>query len=258
MEIKGCVGFVTGANRGIGKAFVEALVKAGAARIYAAARNVTSVASLVADDPGRIVAVALDITDPGLVQDAAKRCGDVDLVVNNAGVNQRAPLIGAEDLDGARTEMETNYFGTLVMCRAFAPVLAANGGGAIINVLSLASLVNFPVSGSYCASKAAAHSMTLGVRAELSRQGTQVVGVFPGPVDTDMSATDTLPKVPPAQIADSALDAVIRGIADVYPDVMADDLRVGLEEIRTVVKEPHELQQPITFGEKAKDGQSFE
>lgn len=251
------VALVTGANRGIGKAFVEALVKAGAARIYAAARNVTSVTSLVADDPGRIVAVTLDITDPVLVQDAAKRCGDVDLVVNNAGVLQRAPLIGAETLDGARTEMETNYFGALVMCRAFAPVLAANGGGAIINVLSLSSLVNFPSVGSYCASKAAAHSMTLGVRAELSRQGTQVVGVFPGPVDTDMSAPDTLPKAPPAQIAESALDAVIRGIADVYPDVMADDLRVGLEEIRTVVKEAHELQQPITFGEKAKDGQGF-
>ena len=167
MEIKGCGGFVTGAKRGIGRAFVDALVKAGAARIYAAARNVTSVASLVADDPGLIVAVALDITDPGLVQDAAKRCGDVDLVVNNAGVSQWAQLIGAENLDGARTEMETNYFGTLVMCRAFAPVLAANGGGAIINVLSLAALVNFPVVGSYCASKAAAHSMTLGVRADL-------------------------------------------------------------------------------------------
>ena len=198
---------------------------------------------------------------PGLVQDAAKRCGDVDLVVNNAGVNQRAPLIGAEDLDGARTEMETNYFGTLVMCRAFAPVLAANGGGAIINVLSLfpclsGQLPRFRVLLRLKSRRPLDDSRSSG--RTLPPGELRWSEFFPGPVDTDMSATDTLPKVPPAQIADSALDAVIRGIADVYPDVMADDLRVGLEEIRTVVKEPHELQQPITFGEKAKDGQSFE
>ncbi|MEE9140049.1 MAG: SDR family oxidoreductase [Alphaproteobacteria bacterium] len=228
MDITGSTALVTGANRGIGRAFVEELQQAGAARIYATARDVSTLAELASGDPQRVVPVPLDITDEGQIRDAAAMAGDVNLLVNNAGVAKFAGLIRAENLDAARTEMETNYFGALAMIRAFAPILGANGGGAIVNVLSIASRVNFPMLGSYSASKAAAHSMTQGVRAELSDRGTLVVGVYPGPVETDMVAGLTMPKAPPAEIVRAALEAVITGLEEVYPDPMATELRDGL------------------------------
>jgi len=228
MEIRGSIALVTGANRGIGRAFVEALQIGDATRIYAAARNVSSLADLAAGDPQRIVPIPLDITDLDQVGDAAKRCGDVNLLINNAGIALFAGVIAADNLDAARTEMEVNYFGTLAMCRAFAPILAANGGGVVVNMLTIGSVVNFPMIASYCASKAAAHSMTQAVRAELSAQGTHVVGVYPGPVDTDMSAGVDMPKSTPLEIAEAALDAVTKGLEDVYPGDMAASVRDGM------------------------------
>ena len=228
MEIRGSIALVTGANRGIGRAFVEALQMGDATRIYAAARNVSSLADLAAGDPQRIVPVPLDITDLDQVGDAAERCGDVNLLINNAGIALFAGVIAADNLDAARTEMEVNYFGTLAMCRAFAPILAANGGGVVVNMLTIGSVVNLPMIASYCASKAAAHSMTHAVRAELSAQGTHVVGVYPGPVDTDMSAGVDMPKSTPLEIAEAALDAVTKGLEDVYPGDMAASVRDGM------------------------------
>ena len=228
MEIRGSIALVTGANRGIGRAFVEALQMGDSTRIYAAARNVSSLADLAAGDPQRIVPVPLDITDLDQVGDAAERCGDVNLLINNAGILVFTGVIAADNLDAARTEMEVNYFGTLAMCRAFAPILASNGGGVVVNMLTIGSVVNFPMIASYCASKAAAHSMTHAVRAELSAQGTHVVGVYPGPVDTDMSAGVDMPKSTPLEIAEAALDAVTKGLEDVYPGDMAASVRDGM------------------------------
>ena len=228
MEIRGSIALVTGANRGIGRAFVEALQMGDATRIYAAARNISSLANLAADDPQRIVPIPLDITDLDQVGDAAERCGDVNLLINNAGIALFAGVIAADNLDAARTEMEVNYFSTLAMCRAFAPILAANGGGVVVNMLTIGSVVNLPMLASYCASKAAAHSMTHAVRAELSAQGTHVVGVYPGPVDTDMSAGVDMPKSTPLEIAEAALDAVTKGLEDVYPGDMAASVRDGM------------------------------
>ena len=228
MEIRGSIALVTGANRGIGRAFVEALQIGDATRIYAAARNVGSLENLAAGDPQRIVPIPLDITDLDQVGDAAKRCGDVNLLINNAGIALFAGVIAADNLDAARTEMEVNYFGTLAMCRAFAPILAASGGGVVVNMLTVGSVVNLPMVASYCASKAAAHSMTQAVRAELSAQGTHVVGVYPGPVDTDMSAGVDMPKSTPLEIAEAALDAVTKGLEDVYPGDMAASVRDGM------------------------------
>ena len=184
MEIKGSVALVTGANRGIGRSFVEALLARGAAKIYASARRPERLADLAERHKGIVVSLKLDITQPADISTAARQCRDVQLLVNNAGINLQAGLIAANDLAAARAEMETNYFGPLAMCRAFAPILAANGGGAVVNMLSILARVNLPMYGSLCASKAAALSLTKGVRGELAKQGTLVVAVMPGAIDT--------------------------------------------------------------------------
>ena len=228
MTINGRVALVTGANRGIGRAFVEALIARGAAKIYAGARDPGTLADLVGRHPDRIVPIKLDITQSADIAAAAAGCRDVALLINNAGINRQAGLIAASDLTQARAEMETNYFGPLAMCRAFAPVLAANGGGAIVNMLSILARVNLPMYGSLCASKAAALSLTQGVRAELAKQGTLVVGVMPGAVDTEMERNFPPPKLPPAEAARAALDAAEQGVEDVYPGDMATGMSQGL------------------------------
>lgn len=227
MQVKDCVALVTGANRGIGEQFVRALRAAGARRIYAAARDAGSLA-VAAADRGAVVPIAIDVTREADIAAAAARCNDVTLLVNNAGVNFNTPLVGIASLANARAEIETNYLGTLAMCRAFAPVLKANGGGAIVNMLSILSRVNLPLMGSLCASKAAALSMTQGVRAELKKQGTLVVGVMPGAVETRMTEMLPPPKMNPADVAKAALEAVEKGVEDVYPGEMAQGVAAGL------------------------------
>lgn len=228
MEIRGSTALVTGANRGMGKAFVEGLLAAGAAKVYAAARDAATLKSIVDEGQGRVVPLALDVTDPKQIQAAADAAGDTTLVINNAGVAGFAGLIAADTLEPARLEMEVNYFGALEVIRGFAPVLKANGGGTLVNIGSIASHVNFPALGSYSASKAAVHSLTQGVRAELSDQGTQVIGVYPGPVETDMAKNIDAPKVPPAQIVQAVLEAVEAGTEDVFPDPMASEIHGNL------------------------------
>ncbi len=224
MEIKGSVALVTGANRGIGKAFVEGLLAGGATKVYATARKPASLEETVALDPERVVPLALDVTEPDQVQAVAEQAGDVSLLLNNAGTAQFTGLIAADSMEAARLDMETNYFGALSMTRAFAPVLKANGGGAIVTVASIAAFVTLPMIGSYSASKAAAHSMIQGTRAELRSQGTLVVGVYPGPVDTEMSKGLPMDKASPRQIVRATLDAVQAGTEDVFPDPTAAGL----------------------------------
>jgi NAD(P)-dependent dehydrogenase (short-subunit alcohol dehydrogenase family) len=214
--VVGAVALVTGANRGIGAAFVQGLLEAGAQRVYAAARDPQTLAALVQSDV-RVIPVALDITDDASVQEAATRLVDVDLVVNNAGVALGARLIAAADLSAARQEMEVNYFGLLRMCRAFAPILAANGGGTLINMLSILARVASPAAGSYSASKASALSLTQAVRAELQAQGTRVIGVLPGYVDTAMAERITAPKIQPIEVVRATLDALQTDQDEVYP-----------------------------------------
>lgn len=213
MDISGSVALVTGANRGLGAVLATQLLDRGATTVYAAARNPRT----ITDD--RLVPVALDVTDPGSVRRAAESCGDVTLVVNNAGRSGAGPLLGA-DLDAVRADLETNFFGPLHVIRAFAPVLERNGGGAVVDVLSVLSWLTLPAAGSYAASKAAAWSLTNSVRAELRGRGTLVVGAHMGFMDTDTIPALDVPKIPPAQVAAAILDAVAAG-AD---EVLADDV----------------------------------
>lgn len=214
MKIKGSTALVTGANRGLGLAFVRALREAGRAKIYAVARQVNTVAA-----DGVIKPIQLDICNSEHVDSAASECRDVDLLINNAGIAAFAPSLGAPTIDSARQEMETNYFGTLAMCRAFAPILKHNGGGTLVNILSTASWFGFPMQGSYCASKAAEWSLTMAIRFELREQGTLVVGVHAGYIDTDMAAEVSAPKSRP----ESVVGRVLAGIENNEEEILADD-----------------------------------
>ena len=147
MKIEDSVAVVTGGNRGIGEAFVRALLAAGAARVWVGSRDPDAAAHLAAEEPGRAVPLRLDVTRPEQIAAAAARCGDASILVNNAGAFLNQRLIGADSLDAAREEMEVNYFGPVGMARAFAPILASNGGGAIVNVLSSGGLVAVPAMG---------------------------------------------------------------------------------------------------------------
>lgn len=229
MKIKDSIVFITGSNRGIGKSYVKALLNHGVKKVYAGMRDVSVFGRISSEWPvehrEKVEPVAVDITDEKQIQSAVAKAGDVNLLINNAGIANFTGLIAAENLGSARQEMEVNYFGTLMMSRAFAPVLKKNGGGALVNVLSVASLGNFPVLGSYSASKAALHSLTQGIRAELAVQGTQVFGVFPGPIETDMAKDFDMEKSSPDLIADGTLKAIENGEEDIFVDPMAVQFR---------------------------------
>ncbi len=232
MKIDGSAALVTGANRGLGRAYARELVKRGAAKVYGAARQ-----SAAVTEPG-VTPIALDITDPDRVAQIAAQCTDVSLLVNNAGVMKASTFIGAPNLDAARLEMETNYFGTLSMCRAFAPVLAANGGGAIVNMLSVTSFYTNPFNASYGASKAAAWSLTNGIRIELHHQGTLVVAVHAGFIDTDMSALVDAPKISPESVARQAFDAVEAGLIEVLADERTRTIKASLSRDHKLIYPP--------------------
>jgi len=222
VNVEGSVALVTGANRGLGRAFARALLDAGAAKVYAGARDVASVT-----DPG-VIPVALDVTDHEQVARVAAELGDVTIVINNAGVGLGAAAVGGDDLDAHRAEFEVNYFGPLAVSRAFAPVLAANGGGALVNMLSALSWVSFPQFGNYSASKSAAWSLTNGLRTQLRGQGTLVVGVHAGYIDTDMAASVDGPKIAPEDVARQTVAALAAGDEEVLADEVSRNVKAAL------------------------------
>lgn len=227
--IKGKTALVTGANRGIGEAIVDALVKAGAARVYAAARNLKDLTALTARHGARVIALQLDVTNPAQIAAAASAAPDVQLLVNNAGY---AGYTGGTFSDtkwlvAGRQEMDVNFFGTFAVSQAFAPVLAKNNGGAIVNIASVASLVNFALLASYSASKAAVHSLTQATRMMLKSQGTQVFGVYPGPIDTRMAEDIPFEKTSPADAAQAIITGIEAGTEEIFPDPMSQGMGAG-------------------------------
>jgi NAD(P)-dependent dehydrogenase (short-subunit alcohol dehydrogenase family) len=217
MRIPGSVALVTGANRGLGERFVRQLLDRGAAKVYAAARTPGKV-----DIPGA-TPVRLDVTDPASIEEAAAAAPDVTLLINNAGISTHTPLITG-DLEKIRLEIETGYFGPLNVTRAFAPVMAKNGGGAVLNVLSILSWVHRPHYGAYSSAKAAAWAMTNVIRQELVPQGIDVTGLHVGYLDTDMAAyVDPSDKTDPAVVAALALDGIEARAAEV---IVGDNTRM--------------------------------
>ena len=220
--IKGSVVLITGATGAIAQALISALEARGAAKIYAAARDVSGLTA-----SARLVPIRMDVTSDDDVAKAAALAADVTLLINNAGVNHNTAFMLAPDLAIAREEIEINYLAPLRLTRAFAPALTRNRG-VVLNVLTILARVNLPLMGSYCASKAAALSLTQGLRGELGPKGVRVIAAMPGAVDTRMTAGLPIPKMAPAEAAAEILDGFEAGEEDIYVGEMARGLAQGL------------------------------
>ncbi|MFF7754764.1 SDR family oxidoreductase [Streptomyces sp. NPDC007971] len=224
MEIKGSIALVTGANRGIGRAFARALIDRGAAKVYAAVRDPATVSEQ------DLTTVRLDVTEPAEVAAAAAAAQDVTIVINNAAVGGFDTKLLTGSFDSAREAMDVNYFGTWAVSRAFAPVLARNGGGALVNMLSAASWAARPEYPGYAASKAAQWSLTGALRQALRDQGTLVVGVHASFVETDLSSFTDAPKISAADVAEQTLEALENDRVEVLADERTRQVKQALSQ----------------------------
>jgi NAD(P)-dependent dehydrogenase (short-subunit alcohol dehydrogenase family) len=222
MKIQNSVVLVTGANRGLGLEFAKQALSRGAAKVYATARDPSKIAL------AGVVPVRLDVTDPAQVAAVAAQCKDVTLLINNAGIARLGGIVAGDLAPLLREQLETNLFGMLHMSRGFAGVLANNGGGAILNILSILSWVNTPAIGGYGITKAAAWGLTNSLRHELRAQGTQVVAFHAGFIDTDMTRGLDIPKARPDDVVRQAFDAIEAGQEEVTTDEPTRQVRGGL------------------------------
>ena len=219
------VAFVTGTNKknGIGRAIVHALLDQGVKKVYATARDTKDLQDLVTESDGKVVAVTLDVMDLDSIKRLPEQCPDVTLVVNNAGYFSSGTGSSLEnEISNVQQEIKVNYLAPLAIVSSFAPLLKNSNESAVVNINSIASLVNFPVGGTYSASKAAAHSLTQAQRRDLPN--SLVVGVYPGPIDTAMAEGLPFDKTPPSAVADAVITALKKGEEDVFPDGMANQL----------------------------------
>jgi NAD(P)-dependent dehydrogenase (short-subunit alcohol dehydrogenase family) len=216
MDFNGAAVLVTGANRGLGRVFAQELARRGA-KVYAGARNPASVV-----DDG-VVPVQLDVTDAASVAAAAKELGDVSIVINNAGT-----LVGGGNVDSIQAEFDVNFYGLVRTTDEFAPILKANGGGVLVNVLSVLSFIGAPTARGYAASKAAAWSLTKSTREALREQGTRVVAVHAGYIDTDMASGVDAPKITPEDVVSQVLQAIQNGDEEVLADDVTRSVKAAL------------------------------
>lgn len=217
---------VTGANRGIGKAIVETVLDHGAAKVYAAVRTLESAQPLVEKYGDKVVPVELDLSNPKTIQTAADFARDTQVVINNAGVLKTAGPLDGQAFEALEFEMNVNVYGLLHMAQTFAPVLKANGGGVLVQLNSVVSMKAFPNFATYCASKAAAYSITQSLRDTLKEQGTQVISVHPGPIATDMGSEAGLEEIaePPALVGEAIVEAMKSGSFHAFPDSFAKQI----------------------------------
>ena len=220
MNVSNAAALVTGANRGIGRSLVKALLNAGAAKVYAAARNVADLKDIAALDPARVVAVKLDVTDRAQLARLPELAPDVRLLINNAGVLDFGTALDMP-LEAIDRNFSVNVYGPLLTTRALAPVIERNGGGAVVNVLTIVALASMPALAGYNASKAASWSFTQSLRGSLAAKGIAVHSVFPGPVDTDMAASIPLQTTSPDDVARAIVEGVAEGREDIFPDPMS-------------------------------------
>lgn len=220
MRIEGSVVLLTGANGGIGRAFVEELLERGAAKVYLGARDTSSLQDLL-DRSDRLVALALDVSKPEQIAAAASVASDINLLINNAGAANFTGALSSTTVDSARQEMEVNYFGILGLVQALRDTAAFQPGGAVVNILSMLAHVTLPVAGTYSASKAAALALTRTIRAELKERGVQVVGVLPVQVDTAMGAALPEPRLTPKEVAVDTLDGLETGSEEIFPGALS-------------------------------------
>lgn len=225
-DVKNKTILVTGANRGIGKAILEEALHRGAAKVYAAVRSIDSADTLVAEYGDRVVPIRVDLNDPDSITAAAETATDVDVVVNNAGVLKTSSAISSDAIESLQFEMNANVYGLIRVAQAFAPVLKANGGGALVQLNSVASVKTFPDFATYCASKAASYAITQGLRGSLQEQGTHVVSVHPGPIQTDMAVAAGFgdSNSSPTLVAVAIFDAIAEGRFHVWPDPLAEQI----------------------------------
>lgn len=236
MKIENSIVFISGANRGLGLAFAQEALKRGAKKVYAGVRNPT------ADSMPGIVQVKLDVTDAASVAAAAKQCGDVTLLVNNAGIARlNSSVLDASMVDFSREIFETNYYGTILLSQAFAPVLAKNGGGAILNVLSDATWFSRPMLASYSASKSAVWSFTNALRIELRGQNTFVQGLHVSFLDTDMTKGFDMKKTSPQQVAEAAFTGIETGKEEVLVDSFTRQMKQSLSGEQALYLNPPEI-----------------
>jgi NAD(P)-dependent dehydrogenase (short-subunit alcohol dehydrogenase family) len=221
MKIDGATALVTGANRGLGAAIAQALLDSGA-KVYSGARNPASIAN------PSVIPVQLDVTNDDEVAKAASIFGDTSILVNNAGINRGSTWLASDAIASARADMETNYYGPMRTARAFAPVLRENGGGALVNVLSVLSFIAMPRGATYGASKSAAWSLTNSLRIELKRQGTLVVAVHAGFIDTDMASSIQADKISPASVAQQIVAAIEADRKEVLADPTTELVKAAL------------------------------
>lgn len=230
---------VTGANRGIGKVLVESFIEYGAAKVYAAVRNVDSAAPLVEQYGDKVVPIHLDLADPQSITAAAQTATDVQVVINNAGVLKTSTPLADDAIASIEVEMDINVYGLIRMAQAFAPVLKANGGGVFAQLNSVVSMKAFSNFATYSASKAASYSITQALRELLGEQGTIVLSVHPGPIATEMGDAAGLTEIaePPTLVADGIINALKAGDFHVFPDSMAKQIGGAYQSFATNVVE---------------------